>query len=906
MNISLFLSTDNITFTEIDLFPNQVLNYDAEFYDDKDVTKVKLPFSTEISLPLTDGNKSFFNYNPLLNNVSSFPRSDYFYKIFIDNSDNTQLYGILKVEEFEFNSDEPYINVSLKDFLFRFMSELKDLKIGDILTDSFHTSRHEIEDFYDTTALGGEAGVINVQPDPTRIVNFPYIDLNKDFEKYGFAKRQFTEYGSGTKRAGIIPSLSVREYLKQIGVYLSTTDVPVRIKSKLFGINETEEIPAFEPSKLQVVLPGNLQAKQDVNTRKFTLTKAPRQSGRNESLSSETDIDGNNKICSTNYFGSYASFGNYVSINPDTSYQKFGIKRQINAFFDDDLQGEAGYFCPNISFDGKIQWYNGNTSNPSGDITVNIPTLKEDRFVYKLSPQAPQTDMKFAIYMDIYEDGYPKKRIRLEDSNGIPIELLAQDSTAVAGDSNKSTPVYTNNLGPDHSIKYNALFGLLSQEKAAILDSTRQQDYTDALQWSTVDLYLPEESFLESTFFGDSRYGYNIFVEPISGNLFAEAVTYFIPVNSSGNQVSLFINVNHFSSGGTASAVYSINDLRKVVTEMSGTTLGIECKANKDFLPYFPSDEYIIKDSINNTVEFGPQELLSMICKRFACGLFYEFDGSFHNLIIDPIHFLRDTTESIDDYIDDLKSIKIYRPKDLYKNLSISNKDFGLFFDDENDDNNTIGSTIQEINTDGVDDLEIKFDSSIFYKSLCGDVYFESGDNVTQGVISEEQAGVVQNVPPIVSEMGARFAYINPPLSETTILVPFCITYISRSNLNTITQRIYRNMYAETTLIEQPNHVFNGSLSHISSAGFNLLAEDETGATTDYYSLISSAEFIKSKSSVSVEFSMVVLTSQVDSVSFMLKKSSLSYINNQNILIKKVSGQVYEDYTYLDVKGIIE
>tara|TARA_B110000908_G_C9965055_1_gene318594 strand:- start:207 stop:548 length:342 start_codon:yes stop_codon:yes gene_type:complete len=113
-------------------------------------------------------------------------------------------------------------------------------------------------------------------------------------------------------------------------------------------------------------------------------------------------------------------------------------------------------------------------------------------------------------------------------------------------------------------------------------------------------------------------------------------------------------------------------------------------------------------------------------------------------------------------------------------------------------------------------------------------------------------------------------------------------------------------MYAETTLIEQPNHVFNGSLSHISSAGFNLLAEDETGATTDYYSLISSAEFIKSKSSVGVEFSMVVLTSQVDSVSFMLKKSSLSYINNQNILIKKVSGQVYEDYTYLDVKGIIE
>lgn len=905
MNLSLHLSTDNVSFTEIDLFPNQVLNYDAEFYDDKDITKVKLPFSTDIKIPLSSANKVFFGYDPLSDDVSSYPKSDYFYRIYIDNSDQTELYGILKVEEFEFNSDEPYITVSLKDFLSRFMSELKDLKIGDILTDSFHTTRHEISDFFDTTANGGEAGTVGTQPDINRIVNFPYIDLNNDVEKYGFSKRQFTEYGSGTKRPGIIPSLSVKEYLKQIGTYLSTSTIPVRVKSKLFGINETEAIPDFEAEKLQVVLPGNLQAKQDVNTRKFALSRAPRQSGRNESLSSETDIDGNDKVHSTNYFGSYASFGNFSS-TPSTTYQKFGIKRALNQFFGSDTQGEAGYFCPNISFDGRIQWFNGNASNPSGNITLNIPTLKEDRFVYKLFPQNGNTDMKFAVYMDLYEDGYPKKRIRLEDSNGVPIVLAAQDATAVAGDSEKSTVVLTNALGPDHSIKYTALFGLLSQEKAAILDPTRQADYSDALQWSSEDLYLPENEFLETTFFGDSRYGFNLFVEPISGSIFAETITAFAPVNASGNIVSNVINLNHFRSDASANAIYGVNDLRKVVTEMAGTTLNIECKANKDFIPYFPSDEYIIKDSLNNTVEFGPQELLSKICKRFACGLFYEFDGSFHNLIIDPIHLLRTSTVSIDDSVDDLKSIKIFRPKDLYKNLSVSNEDFGLFFDDEDDNGKTIGSTIQELNTDGVDDLEIKLESSVFFKSLCGDVYFESGENVVQGIISEEQAGVVRNVPPIVSEMGTRFAYLNPPSNTTSILVPFCITYISRANLNTTTQRIYRTMFADGTLVEQPNHVFNGNLSHVSSAGFNLLAEDEVGTTTDYYDLISSAEFVKAKSSVGVEFSMVVLTHEVDNVSFMLNKSTLSYINNQKVLIKSVSGEVFEKYTYLDVKGIIE
>ncbi len=906
MNFEFFLSQDNVSFTRIDTFVNQDLSYEAEFYDDKNVSDVKIPFFTEIKLPFTPANKSFLGFDPYSSNASDFPSEDYYYKVIIENVSNTVLNGVAKIKSIEYNSDEPFIDLDLKDFLSVFLSNLKNLKVADILTDSHHTSRHTVSDFFSTTSNNGEAGTIGTQPDVSRIVNFPYLDLNRDGEKYNAAYRQFTEYGSGTERVGLIPSLSVAQYLKQVGSYLNTSQIPVVVKSRLFAINETAAISDFEPEKLQVILPSKLQAKSDINTRKFAIVKPSFQSGRNTSLMSDNNIDGNQKVLKTSYFGSYATFGNYSS-TPSTTYQKFGIKRATTAIYGEDVQGETGYFCPHMSFEGKIQWYNGDRFNPSGTIKLNIPTVLEDKMTYKLNNTHSSTSMKFGVFMDVYEDGYPKKRIRMLDSNGLPIELTAQNATAIQGDSEKSNSNPSPSaLGPDFQNDYTILFGLLSQTKPVILDPARQLDYTDTLEWSSVDMYLPTDDEINMTFYGDSRYGYSLFVEPVIGQINCDIVTSIAPKNSSGNPPTTAAGVHHFESSTSITYIAQESDLKKLVTEMSGTTLGIECKADRDFNPYFPDDEYVIKDSINNTTEFSPTDLISIICKRFGCGLFYEFDGTDHVIRIDPIHLLRTNYENIDTYIDDLKSIKIYRPIDSIKNLIIKNKDYGLFFDDYDDDKVSIGSTTQEINPEGINDLEISFDSSIYYKSLCGDIFINNSDNVTNGVISEYEAGVTLNVPPLRTDIGVRFSYISAPSAQTRILVPFCITYISRENLSTTTQRIYRKMYSDGSMTEQPSHVFNGFLSHVNSSGFDLLAENELGSTTDYYDLISSTEQVKSKNSLNVEFSMVVPTNSVSSVLFMLKRSSTAYLNNQNVLIKSVSGNVFEENTYLDVKGIIE
>jgi hypothetical protein len=90
------------------------------------------------------------------------------------------------------------------------------------------------------------------------------------------------------------------------------------------------------------------------------------------------------------------------------------------------------------------------------------------------------------------------------------------------------------------------------------------------------------------------------------------------------------------------------------------------------------------------------------------------------------------------------------------------------------------------------------------------------------------------------------------------------------------------------------------------TAGWSLLAEDELENTTDYYDLIVSTEQLRTKQSASIEFNMVVPVSNLNNSLFMFSKGSLSLVNNQSVLIKEANGQVYNDYAYLNVKGLIE
>jgi hypothetical protein len=892
MSFTLSISSNAVSFVDADLFEGEEFFYDVSFYDDASIKDVKIPFYTSLTLPLTPTNKSIFGYDPINTNVSSFPSGDYHFIISYHNSFNTEIRGIMTVDSIEYNSDQPYMSVTLKDYLSLFFSELSEKKLGDILTSSYHTSNHPLSDFFKTTANNGEAGVAGQDPDLTRIVNFPFVDMCNDVEKFDYETRQFTEYGSGETRSGFIPTLSVKNYLKQVGEYLSTSNIPVKVKSKLFGINESEAIPDFQPSKLQAVIPAKLQAKRGFNTRNFTLYNRFDTAFPNEDMTENKNLFGNQRQLRTNYYGKYTVFGHYGTIPANYNpIKKHALEWPDDGYVDSsvDTSGEKGYISPHTSFGAEISFASGNRTETIGTLTWELPVVDEEKMVYKIFPN--NSDMSFNLKLGIFVDGYLTKSIGMLDSNGDKLELNAQNATVTQSNAVKSSadiPTVGN------------FFGLTSGS-LAYLDDSSFPNYNDSLQWNNIEVYLPnEERFID--LIGDSRYGMCYYLEPLEGSLditYADQWYAVSPSPMTGYTV--------YYNGNIVNSDFGPLKIRKAITKISNyTDFDIKFTANRDFSPYYPDDRYNIKDSINNTCDIKVPEFLDIITKRFGCGIFYEYDGSHHILRIDPLHILRTSNVNIDSRIDDLNSIVVSRPIEIIKNLVITNEGNDLFYDSVRYKETTRGSTTQEINPNGINDFELKLDSAVYYKTLCGEDNSLTNENVIKGYLNEYQIGYTKNIFTPYNEFSVRFAYIDNPLFQTKIKVPYIVNNNVINNLTTTTQRLYRNIFDYVTSEELDPHVFNGRLSNKNTAGWDLLAEDEDELTTDYYDLIASTEQLKTKQYPSIEFDMVVPVGELTNSAFMFSKGILSYINNQKVLIKEAKGQVYDDNAYLSVKGLIE
>jgi|TARA_R110000744_G_scaffold103720_1_gene198792 hypothetical protein len=899
MSFTLSISSDNITFSEVDLFEEQELFYEASFYDDVDVSKIKIPFFTTLNIPLTNTNKSVLSYNPISQNTSNYPLSDYYFKINVHNSNYTTINGIMTVSSYEFNSYSPFIEVELKDFITVFMSDLSSLGLGDVLTSSYYSTQHSFNDFLLTTSNGGEAGTVNTDPDYTRPVNFPYVDLANDTLKYTYEARHFVEYGSGMDRTAFMPTLSVKNYLNAIGDYLSNSSREVEVRSKLFGINDTVYDTDFQPEKLQVLVPAKLQAVKEVNTRQFELTQAPERMRPNENLDIGTNIDGSSKLMRTIAFGDGEAFGNYGTTG--TSYQKYGIKNQSTRSYplydsvNESYENELGYFCPHMSFKGRVQFVNGDAFKSTGAIGYDIPLIDEDKMVKKIN--GTSSNMKFGLFLCIYEDKYIKKEIRLNDSNGVGIELDIANATFSRGVTQKLQGEFN---GSDF---LNPAGGSTLMRMNTLDPSYPNGGLVDKINFSSVDAYLPTDDSIEFDVAGESRYGVSIVLKPIFGEINIEYVSQFdtvvYPVGSGYN----VIYANAWNTDN-----FEVEDIRKAKTDLANyDDLDLLIKAHEDYNIYFMNDEFVIKDSLNETTDLGPVDILKSIAKRFGCGLFYEFESNTHILRIDPIHMLRDNTLDGDSYIDDSVSIKVFRPTDIIKNLIVSNEGKGLFYDKYKDyDEEAAGTINQVLNSNGINDFKIELKSSVYRNSLCGDIFFETNSNIDLGIISPSEAGITDNVFTRYFDTGIRYAYLIEPLYKTNLKAPFSIETNRRPNLQTTTQRIYINMYNYDTGVDLNKHTFNGRLTNKNSSGFDLLGEDKDKNTSDYYDLISATEQITSKGKASVEVSMVLPVSSMSTVGFMLDKYTLSLINNQKLLIKSAEGQVYNDNAYLNVKGLIE
>ena len=899
MEFKLEISRDNVNYYEVDLFPQQQLDYDLDFYDSVEIDKVKLPFYTKLKIPLTTVNKASnrFNFEPITSLAIDFPKEDFYFKISIYGQNTVEIGGILNVMSFEYNSGEAYIEVELKDYLSKYLAGVKDVPLGDLYTDSYYTTRHTLNNFRANTASGGEAGIKGINPDYTRPISFPYVDFCNDVQgKFGYAARQFLEYGTGINRTGIMPVFSVPKFLEYVGQYIDSASFPVRVDSKLFELGKYANTPAFanfDAEKLHMIVPCQLLAKQDINTRNFSVRQAPAWAGTNQSLDSCFDLNGNTKLIHTGWFGAMESAGNYGTDPegaPVYAQDTWGAYKRMDFYpCDQDVNGDwfcdgiRGFFCPKVSFNSSVSLRSGNTSVSVSQPKLEIPVAGEDKMVSDIDILS--SDMRFKFYISIYEDGFMVKKIPMQDVNGDDIILTMSNVYGIqAGFSNKnsnSDPYDYYQCGDGHT------------EHGTIISVGAV--YSDMLWFEDFTAYFPSD--VELFINGGSRYGINYFIEPFDGEITLEYPTAYAHGSS------------HHTATSFATSSFGVTDLRKLITRVqSYGQMDLAFTANEDYLLHELTDEFIISESVNKTATLNVSEILISVLKRFDCGLFYEFDDSdpdptlhTHVLRIDPLSVMRTGSQNVNEFIDDLKSFKITNGGDKVKTLSINNENYNLYFDDVDNDGITIGSTTQELNSEGIAEITIDLESSVYYQSVCGDESYdmESNQNFQNGAFSEKELGFTANIFTQNKDVGLRFAYLDKPLFDTNLKIP----HIRLKGLDQSGQMITE---IERVYIDLGQHTFNGRLSHINPAKWSLLFEEQGTATDTYNYIFAASEKILQAENPRVIFDMVVPTSDLSSLDFFLQNLSATRVTASGILVKSAKGEVFDDYAYLTIEGILQ
>ena len=909
MNFKLEISNNNIDFFKVDLFPEQQLEYDLDFYDSLDVSKVKLPFYTTLRIPLTSINQASnrFNFDPLNSATIDFPKQDFYFRITIFGSSNTEISGILNVKSFEYNSSQSFIDIELKDYLSKYIAEIKDKNLSVIYDDSYFTTRQTMSAF-----LAAEAGIIGQNPDYTRPIAFPYIDFCNDVDgKFGYAARQFLEYGPSMTRAGIAPSFSVQGFFEYLAQYISTSTFPLRADSKLFEIGAysgTTGLTDFEPEKLQFVPPARLLAKQDVNTRSFFLRQSPAWAGVNKNLES-CSIFGYDKLIHCNYFASIETCGNYGT-DPENlplySVEDWGSSKRMDFYpyddtsgFDDD--GIRGFFAPKVSFNAALSFNSGNASAILEGLKFEIPLVGEDKMVLDIEESDAASTMRWKAYIGVYKDGETVKKIALQDVNGDDILL---DVSNLAGKSQG----FSNKNQHGSSATYDFFVCPVQNNgvhQGAILDTVYDYQYRDTLDFEPTEVYFPtgEELMIDS----GSQYSINYFLEPFDGELALDIVTSYTQHGS------------HYDSDTYDFFVpFGVDEFKKAITRIdSYGQLDIKFSSNADVLPYKTTDEVIIQDSINQTCPLTLFEILTAILKRFECGLFYEYDDSSpdpalhtHVLRVDPLSLARFGGQDINQFLDDLKSVKISNAGDKVKSIEINNENYQGYFDDLNNDDVTIGSTIQEINTEGIAEVKIDLKSSVYYKSVCGVEIDNDSFNANFGAFSEKELGLTANLFTMNKDVGLRFAFLDKPLYKTNMLTPHVSLngFQVGDKMVTESQVIFSNsgiLTLSNTINGQ--HIFNGKLASYNTAGWSLLFQDEDGVVQDAYTdIFAVSEKILQSDSPRIEFSIVVPTVSLANLNFFLQTLSATNFTPNGILVKSATGDVYDDYAYLDIEGILQ
>ena len=838
------------TFSVASLFTDIVIDFDLDFYDVDNIDKIKVPISISLSLPMNSVNTGIFNYNPN-SSASSFVPTDAFDFELILNGTKV-LEGNLYVEGYSYNNNIPVIEIRLVDRIQQIFSDAKLNTFSDMYDGFTNTTFSQF--LIDTSETIGQAP-------QTPDILFPYIDFCNDTRKFNFASRQFLQFGFDDKRAGFVPALNVKGFIERFFAEANTNVISRFFKTGNYG----NAITGVDVSDMYMLLPEKLQARHTTNNRSFTLYEGTYEVVINEYTSdAHTGSSAREReaaLLDPTLGWNYAqSIGQKVTTDFGLSYQT----PDYNSFTDTN----QGYFGSSMSYTARPfinDIFTGNARTfPSGfTCGLEIPIIRTSSNNYNLvtNINAAASTAIFRVQSVLLEDGLVKETFNMMNLNGTIKELNLSNLSVVEEVTNDR--LWELNVGGTWKYMYTGSVSPTVERfcKINITDTDLGDFY-----WEQKDVDIV----------AGSQYTVTTHIEYNRGLINCEYATNWIDHPTESNP-----NLGYAVIDATQTGNFENNDVSKTIFVNDLSSRGnfyLPLLSTDDFVnPYFSDDDINLSWIFNNT-DSSPVDIMKQVIARFNLSVVYDQNTS--SVLIDRLGDIRDTNsdKNISSKVDDAKSISIEVIRKSLKSLEINTSNQGLFYDN-------FGYKKVDFNEAGSEDIKFSLASRFYNVSLCGD---ETNIVIPDG-FSEYEIGFTLNQFTSSKDIGLVFGYIDTAQYSTNI---------KRARF------VDRNSYRGLVYSTEYTHVFPRFVSSkTGSLKLNHFDTDENA--TDLYNFFIANDNVTYLSKPKIKFTGLIDADYAFNVKDNYAKIDIAHINSNGLIIKSISGQLYEGGIYGEVEAII-
>jgi hypothetical protein len=695
--------------TDADLFPEYEISINLEVYTSEDVGQLRYPFQFDNKIPYTQTNRGIFggyDYTTELGNLSN---KSFDFVLYSDG--NIVSKGIVIAKSVVVNTAEPYFECEFNDNSMLFIQSIKQLGMGDIYNSVVDGTYGDV---ISETTQSVYDWLTTEQDYAGRDIELPYVDFDNSQEKYGYNARQFTAWGLTDKKVGLMPALSVQNFIRRL---FGATGFDYLSR---FGGTEFPTLSSWDSSNLYMLYPSRLLS-DTADQKQMSLTPYSDNVYKNK----DQDIGNNDYNLSAYNVGANYTPYRPTNYNPSNSNTVHDYGTQfIYAGNPASATGDTrlGFVSYSVGFDGRITFSGGATSTSVSttyvciyscdyfDGTYTYPYLIEDILDYSNSYFTPT--------IVIWEAEVPKYRIPLKDVSGNILEL--QPEAVVAATDPRDYVDHPSSHIPNSVLRFGGF--------TAYLDEVREFVASNKYQ---VSFEMDMRGYINAEI-EPKKHG-----SPITTNLYDDDIT----------------KARIYGYG------YSNLSLRIVTDDV--------------FLAALPDDEFQYKLSLETANTYSPYDMFIEIINRFGLSLVYNYsDDKFY---LDTMEDMRSGLNlAIDQQLDDINAYTIYSAGLPYNKIKLLNKDFGGLYDKFPNDL-AVGSFDGIFDIYGSGDLSLQLNSALINpvnKTVCGDVFEASWDLLERQLISEKEAGFITNEIRDFDQIGLRFGYLSSPTYDTNIRYP--------------------------------------------------------------------------------------------------------------------------------------